>query len=497
MATEFTTAVESFEFAATRFGTPRGEAGGANQLKERSGVTLGDGVAITDSRFLTADNGGPIDPANLTVQRGVGLTNGEGAAGSAVSVSSTAPGDGDASEIALIRTGDTDAGPLMGMVFYADPNEASGAMVATGYSRFDDGATPKSVAVTLDPGSVASVTLKNRIGPNDVWVTSTVEDGIEGGWQGAGVFQSLDIDGDGISTHYLAGVLVGPLRAASGDVVYAIDPTSDVYRDLAAQLQSGGVAADDIGRNALVASSAGGRLDGTYLNEDFQGSAVADDLRGADGDDLLFGAGGDDSLRGGRDEDTVIGGAGDDVLRGQGQHDLLQGGAGNDNLMGNNGNDVLIDDDGNDRLSGGNGNDELTGSGGDNRLNGGRGNDTMTAGEGADRLNGGSGNDIMVAGDGNDWLDGGTGQDILTGGAGADRFIFSSDGNDEVLDFDLAEDRLQVRATGANSLADLTLTDLAAGRVQVEGGALSVILNDGDGIADFTAADFQANDFIF
>ncbi len=479
MATEFTTATESFEFATTRLGTPRNEGTGANQLKERSGVTLGDGVVITDSRFLTADNGGAIDPATLSVQRGVGLTNGEGPAGSAVSVSATTPTDGAASEIALVRTTDTLAGALMGMVFFADPNEASGAMVATGYSRFDDGATPKSVAVTLDAGSVASVTLKNRIGANDVWVTTNVEEGVEGGWQGSGVFQSLDVDGDGTGTHYLAGVMVGPLRDAEGNIVYAIDPISDVYRDLAAQLQAGGVAADDIGRNAMVASSAGGRLDGTYLNEDMLGGAGVDDLRGGDGDDLLNGAGGADQLRGGNGDDTLMGGDGNDLLNGQGQNDLLFGGAGNDTLNGNGGNDVLIDEAGNDRLSGGGGNDELQ------------------AGDGQNVLNGGAGNDTMTAGAGNDALNGGTGADVLIGGAGADRFVFSTDGNDEVLDFDLSEDRLQVRVTGANSLADLTLTDLAPGRVMVEGGGLSVILNDGDGIADFTAADFQANDFIF
>ena len=86
---------------------------------------------------------------------------------------------------------------LIGMVVYADPSEAAGAFTAAGYNRFDDGAAPATLGVTLDPGAYQAVTLKNRTETNDVWVATAVENGVEGGWQGAGVYQSLDIDGDG------------------------------------------------------------------------------------------------------------------------------------------------------------------------------------------------------------------------------------------------------------------------------------------------------------
>ena len=54
MANEILTATDSFEFATTMLGRPRSEAAGQNQLKEQSGISLGDGLVLTDSRFLTA-----------------------------------------------------------------------------------------------------------------------------------------------------------------------------------------------------------------------------------------------------------------------------------------------------------------------------------------------------------------------------------------------------------------------------------------------------------
>ena len=78
MANEILTATDSFEFATTMLGRPRSEAAGQNQLKEQSGISLGDGLVLTDSRFLTANNGGPTDPANLTVARGATITGAEG-----------------------------------------------------------------------------------------------------------------------------------------------------------------------------------------------------------------------------------------------------------------------------------------------------------------------------------------------------------------------------------------------------------------------------------
>jgi hypothetical protein len=61
-------------------------------------------------------------------------------------------------------------------------------------------------------------------------------------------------------------------------------------------------------------------------------------------------------------------------------------------------------------------------------------------------LVGDSHDNILVGGDGDDFLFGGAGNDTMTGGAGADTFIFSAnggEGNDVILDFNLAEDTLR------------------------------------------------------
>jgi Ca2+-binding RTX toxin-like protein len=57
---------------------------------------------------------------------------------------------------------------------------------------------------------------------------------------------------------------------------------------------------------------------------------------------------------------------------------------------------------GNDTLNGSDGNDMLVGNAGNDVLNGGLGNDSLQGGDGADRLNGGAGNDVMNGGAGND-----------------------------------------------------------------------------------------------
>lgn len=459
MANEIFTATESFEFATTMLGRPRNEAAGNNQLKEQSGVSLGDGLVLTDSRFLTANNGGPTDPADLTVARGAAISGAEGpvvTADSIIELNSPT----DLTEIALVTTTDA-SGPIIGMVVYADPNEAAGALTMTGYGRSDDAANARAYDFTLAAGAYETTTLKNRTSTDDVWLVDfdPLDDIIISG--GAGLYQELDINGE--PTWYAAALLVGPyVRQDATDFRFAADPIGDVYADLAAQFQALGVNPDDIGRNALVASSAGGLFEGTYLNEDFLGSDAADTLVGNEGEDFMQGGLGDDCLDAGAQQDTLMGGDGNDTLRGRGGADELSGDGDNDRLLGNGGADTLEGGLGEDTLVGGNGDDTLLGE------------------DGADRLNGGNG------------------ADQLTGGADRDIFIFGD--GDTVTDFVIGgEDRLLVRATGAVDLDDLNLIDVAAGEVDVQIVASGEIITllDGDGVADFTAADFAAADFIF
>jgi Ca2+-binding RTX toxin-like protein len=69
---------------------------------------------------------------------------------------------------------------------------------------------------------------------------------------------------------------------------------------------------------------------------------------------------------------------------------------------------------------------------------------------GNDTLTGGTGNDTLIGFAGADSLTGGAGADSLTGGAGADKFVFNNpnEGIDTITDFTLADDVINVSATG-------------------------------------------------
>ena len=70
----------------------------------------------------------------------------------------------------------------------------------------------------------------------------------------------------------------------------------------------------------------------------------------------------------------------------------------------------------------------------------------VNAGMGDDVVTGGRGNDFLVGGAGNDILSGGAGQDSLLGGGGADTFVFSAceTGPDSIIDFNVADDTIQL-----------------------------------------------------
>ena len=156
---------------------------------------------------------------------------------------------------------------------------------------------------------------------------------------------------------------------------------------------------------------------------------------------LLSGLAGNDTLEGGSQADSLFGGDGSDRLIGNLGNDWLDGGSGTDTMFGDDGNDSLLGQEGNDRLLGDAGDDALDGGAGADALLGGDGNDTLLGGTGADTQNGGAGGDLLAGGDGND---------ILTGGLGADIFLFNrpNEGVDRITDFNLAEDVIQVSATG-------------------------------------------------
>jgi Ca2+-binding RTX toxin-like protein len=89
-------------------------------------------------------------------------------------------------------------------------------------------------------------------------------------------------------------------------------------------------------------------------------------------------------------------------------------------------------------------NNILTGNNADNTINGLIGNDTLI---------GAGGNDTLIGGEGDDFIISGLGNDILTGGIGADTFVWNLADKgtnglpaiDRITDFNIAEDRLDLR----------------------------------------------------
>lgn len=218
--------------------------------------------------------------------------------------------------------------------------------------------------------------------------------------------------------------------------------------------------------------------------DDIRGGNGADVIWGGAGDDTILGRGGNDILVGGLGYDHVYGGEGDDLIVGgidiklnnaanfleQWQdillsylsmtpeklaskftitnksqymggdegNDIVISGNGDDHLGGNTGNDVIYAGGGNDGLWGDNALDTI---GGNDTLYGEDGNDSLYGGMGDDVLFGGTGNDTLI-GDrtseadgpliGNDYLDGGEGADSLFGGDGNDTLVYDS--NDVYID---------------------------------------------------------------
>lgn len=170
--------------------------------------------------------------------------------------------------------------------------------------------------------------------------------------------------------------------------------------------------------------------DATILIRDISltgNSGGNDDLRGGEGNDVMFGEAGADTLHGGEGDDALSGGVG---------ADRLFGGAGNDSLDGGSGDDKLLGDSGDDKLTGGDGKDYLHGGTGADNLDGGAGNDKLVGGTGADTINGGAGNDHMWGGN---WH----------GDNAADTFVIGAGGGKDMIhDFEADIDMIDLSAYG-------------------------------------------------
>ncbi|MCF6198924.1 MAG: calcium-binding protein [Hyphomicrobiaceae bacterium] len=191
---------------------------------------------------------------------------------------------------------------------------------------------------------------------------------------------------------------------------------------------------------------------------------------GEDGGDILVLGDGNDQGYGGTGFDWVYGGAGNDILYGQDGFDYLYGYADNDTIYGGNGVDVAY---------------------------GGAGNDFLYGGANPDLLIGEAGADIVNAGTGNDWMWG----DAITGGGGggADHFVFvDGDGVDVIYDFEDGIDLIDLSGSSANSMADVTVGQIAGGFTWITyGGSGDVLYLWGAGSQAVGDANITASDFIF
>ena len=160
-------------------------------------------------------------------------------------------------------------------------------------------------------------------------------------------------------------------------------------------------------------------------------------LRGAGGNDQLFGDGGNDLVAGQTGNDTIDGGAGDDQLEFAGEGMPADAGAGADDIHGGAGSDrlsyldhtaavsVSLDDKAGDGTSGENDNahgdiETLVGSTFDDMLAGNDGAQSLFGNAGIDRVDGLGGDDVVNGGTGDDELYGGAGDDRVEGSAGGD-----------------------------------------------------------------------------
>ena len=210
------------------------------------------------------------------------------------------------------------------------------------------------------------------------------------------------------------------------------------------------------------------------------GSDQANTIKCGLGDDEVYAGGGDDTIwissaydhvNGGEGYDTVYIGTsvseeidfGDYSWYTLNQVEEVHGASGNDEISGtwHSENLALYGHGGDDVLTGGYGTDTLNGGAGNDALNGGSGDDTLYGGDGSDTLNSGSDDDTLYGGGGSDTLIGGAGNDIIycgasdnsadvlrysswTDSANTERSYYSRYGSDEVHNFDVQNDKIDL-----------------------------------------------------
>ncbi|PWR22964.1 beta strand repeat-containing protein [Zavarzinia aquatilis] len=248
-------------------------------------------------------------------------------------------------------------------------------------------------------------------------------------------------------------------------------------------------------------------------DDQFIGSAIADDVDGGDGADTLNGGLGNDILDGGAGNDTLIGGDGNDtfLISGAPGVDTFNGGAGADKLrlaasaevssltLGTAASVETIDF-ASYSLNGTSGNDRFDIRGvtafiNQRQIDLGAGNDVFIGSAAADNVQGGAGDDNLKGGSGQDRLYGGAGADTLSGGADNDSFYFTAGqaGGDKVVDFNGAGAGVgdMLYFSGYGSGATFEQVDATHWRVSSSNGSISDLIEFTNG------ASIHSSDFVF
>lgn len=515
---------------------------GTAQAKYESAIQLAGGSVVAVWRDANNDGGLPGEVGTGIRGKIIG-TNGQ--PGAEFSINAAVAGDQSVVSLAALPGGgfvaaytDSEGGYLRLRVFDANGvalNDASavaqqqpGDFALTAISN-----TEVMVAFSGGSTSMARVDLRNYV------------DGTEAGETLAGSSWLDVLSGFGGNDLLLGGAGGDEMRGGLGDDTYEVDHASDQV-----------IEAADEGRDRVVTAflryTLGDNVEDltmtTFVGAKGTGNALANEIDGGDGDDLLSGLDGDDTLIGAQ-ADRLEGGKGSDTYRVSSVDVVVREGReatpdNNDTVVasvdwrlganveslvlvdgalrgrGNSGDNVLTGNALANNLVGVNGADRIDGGGGDDTLLGGKQADTLIGGTGADRLEGDEGDDILDGGDDADTLIGGEGRDILTGGAGGDSFRFtagdSSDRRavaDVIADFSRADgDRINLAAIDAR-LSTLDVNDAfvwidkaaftAEGqlRYRMLGGTTYIEGNNDDDLdADFIIAvtgtvSLQASDF--
>ena len=249
------------------------------------------------------------------------------------------------------------------------------------------------------------------------------------------------------------------------------------------------------GDNLVIAGSGNDFVQGGSGNDAIFGESGDDEITGDNGIDYIVGGSGSDRINGGSDADALygedgndsieagfgfvtdilVGGAGDDVLRAisseaNPDYDLLDGGAGNDSYYVDTGADLTF---------------EAAGGGIDTVFA-----DVPVAGAGVylyahvenlvllgstafgvgneidNSLTGSGSGNFLLGGAGADTINGKAGNDVLFGEGGGDLFVFESGtGGDVIGDFARGVDRIDIRAFGFASFAQLQTAFIQNGDV--------------------------------